>query len=136
MKYGAPVQLRVTAVFGGVSMVPQVKALTRGADIVVATPGRLIDHLQRRTIDLSAIEILVLDEADRMLDMRTNAVEQLTERRTRARVRGQAHERLADGTISLLLVMTDEQYSGRHDALPLVLKRIFRCESAFERGES
>jgi ATP-dependent RNA helicase RhlE len=69
MRYGASVQLRVTAIFGGVSMVPQVKALTRGADIVVATPGRLIDHLQRRTIDLSAIEILVLDEADRMLDM-------------------------------------------------------------------
>ena len=68
-KYGAPVQLRVAAIFGGVSMVPQVKALAHGADIVVATPGRLIDHLQRRTIDLSAVEILVLDEADRMLDM-------------------------------------------------------------------
>ena len=45
------------------------QALRSGTDIVVATPGRLIDHLQRRTVDLSAIEILVLDEADRMLDM-------------------------------------------------------------------
>jgi ATP-dependent RNA helicase RhlE len=67
--YGAPVQLRVTHIFGGVPMGPQVQALKQGTDIVVATPGRLIDHLQRRTIDLSAIEILTLDEADRMLDM-------------------------------------------------------------------
>jgi ATP-dependent RNA helicase RhlE len=50
-------------------MGPQIQALRRGTDIVVATPGRLIDHLQRRTIDLSSIEILTLDEADRMLDM-------------------------------------------------------------------
>ena len=67
--YGAPAQLRVTAIFGGVGMGAQVQSLKRGADIVVATPGRLIDHLQRRTIDLSAIEILTLDEADRMLDL-------------------------------------------------------------------
>jgi ATP-dependent RNA helicase RhlE len=68
-RYGAPVQLRVAHIFGGVPMGAQLTALRRGADIVVATPGRLIDHLERRTIDLSAIEILTLDEADRMLDM-------------------------------------------------------------------
>ena len=67
--YGAPVRLRVTPIFGGVAMGPQIQALRQGVDIVVATPGRLIDHLQRRTVDLSAIEILTLDEADRMLDM-------------------------------------------------------------------
>jgi ATP-dependent RNA helicase RhlE len=67
--YGAPVQLRVTPIFGGVAMGAQIQSLRHGTDIVVATPGRLIDHLQRRTIDLSAIEILTLDEADRMLDM-------------------------------------------------------------------
>ena len=67
--YGAPAGLRVTAIFGGVPMRPQVQTLQRGLDIIVATPGRLIDHLQRRTVDLSAIEILTLDEADRMLDM-------------------------------------------------------------------
>jgi ATP-dependent RNA helicase RhlE len=67
--YGAPAQLRVTAIFGGVGMGGQIQSLTHGADIVVATPGRLIDHMQRRTIDLSAIEILTLDEADRMLDL-------------------------------------------------------------------
>jgi ATP-dependent RNA helicase RhlE len=67
--YGASVRLRATSIFGGVPMPAQVKALRLGTDIVVATPGRLIDHLQRRTIDLSSVQILTLDEADRMLDM-------------------------------------------------------------------
>jgi ATP-dependent RNA helicase RhlE len=59
----------VAAVFGGVGFNPQVKALKRGPDIVVATPGRLLDHLQQKTIRLDDISTLVLDEADRMLDM-------------------------------------------------------------------
>jgi ATP-dependent RNA helicase RhlE len=67
--YGASAKLRVTAIFGGVGMGPQIQSLKHGADIVVATPGRLIDHMQRRTVDLSGIEILTLDEADRMLDL-------------------------------------------------------------------
>ena len=67
--YGAPVKLRVTAIYGGVAMRPQREALRRGVDIVVATPGRLIDHLEHGSIDLRGIEILALDEADRMLDM-------------------------------------------------------------------
>jgi len=67
--YGASAGLKAVAIFGGVPMGAQVQALHRGADIIVATPGRLIDHMQRRTVQLSAVEILVLDEADRMLDM-------------------------------------------------------------------
>ena len=67
--YGAHTSLRALPVFGGVGMQPQIDALARGVDIVVATPGRLLDHLGRRSLDLSAIEVLVLDEADRMLDM-------------------------------------------------------------------
>lgn len=67
--YGAPARIRVTAIFGGVGMGAQIQALRHGTDIVVATPGRLIDHMQRRTVDLAGIEILTLDEADRMLDM-------------------------------------------------------------------
>ncbi|MDH4065065.1 MAG: DEAD/DEAH box helicase [Acidobacteriota bacterium] len=67
--YGVPANLRVTAIFGGVSIRPQIQELQRGTDIVVATPGRLLDHLEQRTIDLSAVSILTLDEADRMLDM-------------------------------------------------------------------
>jgi len=69
LDYGSPAQLRARAIFGGAHMGRQIQELRRGTDIVVATPGRLIDHLERRTIDLSAIEMLVLDEADRMLDM-------------------------------------------------------------------
>ncbi|MEJ2138683.1 MAG: DEAD/DEAH box helicase [Gammaproteobacteria bacterium] len=67
--YGRHLPFRSLTIFGGVSINPQKDKLRRGVDIVVATPGRLLDHLQQRTINLSAIEILVLDEADRMLDM-------------------------------------------------------------------
>ncbi|MEO8719015.1 MAG: DEAD/DEAH box helicase, partial [Burkholderiales bacterium] len=67
--YGKYSKLRATVVFGGVGIQPQIAELKRGVDIVVATPGRLLDHVQQRTIDLRHVEILVLDEADRMLDM-------------------------------------------------------------------
>jgi ATP-dependent RNA helicase RhlE len=67
--YGVPANLRVTAIFGGVSFGPQRQALMRGTDIIVATPGRLLDHMEQRTVDLSGVQILTLDEADRMLDM-------------------------------------------------------------------
>ncbi len=67
--YGRHLPLRATTVFGGVKINPQIERLRRGVDILVATPGRLLDHAQQRTVDLSQVEILVLDEADRMLDM-------------------------------------------------------------------
>jgi len=67
--YGKHLHLRLSVIFGGVSQVPQVKALGRGVDIVVATPGRLLDLMNQRQISLGAVEHLVLDEADRMLDM-------------------------------------------------------------------
>ena len=67
--YGKYLPLTATVVFGGVNINPQIAALRRGVDILVATPGRLLDHVQQRTVDLSRVEILVLDEADRMLDM-------------------------------------------------------------------
>jgi len=67
--YGKYLKLRSTVIFGGVGINPQVAELRRGVDIVVATPGRLLDHVQQKTVDLKSIEILVLDEADRMLDM-------------------------------------------------------------------
>jgi len=67
--YGKHMKLRSAVVYGGVGFEPQVQELRRGVDIVVATPGRLLDHVQQKTIDLRQVEILVLDEADRMLDM-------------------------------------------------------------------
>ncbi|HEX7119203.1 MAG TPA: DEAD/DEAH box helicase [Longimicrobiales bacterium] len=62
-------ELWIGEVYGGVPIGPQIRDLRAGFDVVVATPGRLIDHLERGTIDLSTVEVLVLDEADRMLDM-------------------------------------------------------------------
>ena len=67
--YGTHLAVDSLAVFGGVGINPQIAALRRGVDILVATPGRLLDHVQQKTVDLGGIEILVLDEADRMLDM-------------------------------------------------------------------
>ena len=67
--YGRFINMSTVAVYGGTQIQKQTKVLRRGVDIVVATPGRLIDHIQRGNIDLSTVEILVLDEADRMLDM-------------------------------------------------------------------
>jgi len=67
--YGAHRPNRSTTVFGGVAFNPQARALRHGAEIVVATPGRLLDHIGQGTVDLGGVEVLVLDEADRMLDM-------------------------------------------------------------------
>ncbi len=67
--YGKYLPVNSLAVFGGVGINPQIANLRRGVDILVATPGRLLDHVQQKTVDLGSIEIFVLDEADRMLDM-------------------------------------------------------------------
>lgn len=67
--YGKNLSLRSAIIYGGVGIGPQIDALRRGVDILVATPGRLLDHAGQGTLNLSKVEILVLDEADRMLDM-------------------------------------------------------------------
>ena len=67
--YGKFLPLTSTCIFGGVGINPQIDAIRRGVDIIVATPGRLLDIYGQKAIDFSGIEILVLDEADRMLDM-------------------------------------------------------------------
>ncbi|MDH3655714.1 MAG: DEAD/DEAH box helicase, partial [Myxococcales bacterium] len=68
-RFGKYTELRQAFIFGGVSANPQIKALRQGLDVVVATPGRLLDLAGQRHIDLSEVEVLVLDEADRLLDM-------------------------------------------------------------------
>src|SRR3990172_6406408 len=67
--YGRALSIRTAVIFGGVGQGQQVKALASGVDILIATPGRLIDLLGQRHVKLDKVEILVLDEADRMLDM-------------------------------------------------------------------
>ena len=68
-KYGRGSGLSVVPIYGGASMQQQIRALDRGADVVIATPGRALDHLRRKTLTLDALRVLVLDEADEMLDM-------------------------------------------------------------------
>ncbi|MFZ4622328.1 MAG: DEAD/DEAH box helicase, partial [Bacteroidota bacterium] len=68
-QYGRFLSLRCLSVYGGTNIQNQLKQLSRGVDILIATPGRLIDHLERRSVNLSHVEVLVLDEADRMFDM-------------------------------------------------------------------
>ena len=68
-RYGRFTELRTAVIYGGVSQNPQVRALKKGVDILVATPGRLLDLMNQRCVDLTKIEILILDEADQMLDM-------------------------------------------------------------------
>jgi ATP-dependent RNA helicase RhlE len=68
-KYGRHTELRVAAIFGGVPVEPQTKELKRGVDVIVATPGRLLDHMERQNVAFDDLEVMVLDEADRMLDM-------------------------------------------------------------------
>jgi ATP-dependent RNA helicase RhlE len=67
--YSKFLPIRSAVIFGGVKINPQIETLRRGVDILVATPGRFLDHVNQKTLDLSQVEILVLDEADRMLDM-------------------------------------------------------------------
>ena len=67
--YGRHLKLRSTLVFGGVGQGPQVQAMARGVDILIATPGRLLDLMNQKRVNLKSVEILVLDEADRMLDL-------------------------------------------------------------------
>ena len=67
--YGKHLPFKSTVIFGGVKINPQITQLKKGVDIVIATPGRLLDHIAQKTIDLRKIEFLILDEADRMLDM-------------------------------------------------------------------
>lgn len=67
--YGRHLKLRSLSVCGGVGIGPQIRQMNSGVDILVATPGRLMDHMERGTVDLSGVETLILDEADRMLDM-------------------------------------------------------------------
>ncbi len=68
-RYAQYTNLRSTVVFGGVDMAPQTAALRAGVELLIATPGRLLDHVQQKTLNLSQVQVLVLDEADRMLDM-------------------------------------------------------------------
>ena len=67
--YSKHLPLRSVCIYGGVDIKPQIAELREGREIVVATPGRLLDHVQQKSVSFNSVEVLVLDEADRMLDM-------------------------------------------------------------------
>ena len=67
--YGQSSNLKHALIYGGVKMLPQIRKLKRGVDLIVATPGRLLDHLRSKNVNLNKVEHFILDEADRMLDM-------------------------------------------------------------------
>jgi len=69
VKFGRPLGIRSLCCYGGSSKYPQIAALQRGVECIIATPGRLNDLIEMRKVDLSEVQFLVLDEADRMLDM-------------------------------------------------------------------
>ena len=68
-RYGKELRIGVLALYGGQAMGPQLQALRRGVEVIVATPGRALDHLRRKTLKLADLQVVVLDEADEMLDM-------------------------------------------------------------------
>lgn len=136
--YGKYLQLRTYQVFGGVSINPQMTALRNGCDILVATPGRLLDLAQQRAVDLSKVQILVLDEADRMLDMGfipdiRRIIKLLPQRRQNLLfsatysddIRGLA-ERLLHNPLSI-------QVAARNAPIELVEQRAYRVQKEHKR---
>ena len=136
--YGKYLQLRTYQVFGGVNINPQITALRSGCDLLVATPGRLLDLAQQRALDLSSIQVLVLDEADRMLDMGfINDIRRILKLLPQARqnllfsatysddIRGLA-ERLLRNPLSI-------QVAPRNAPIELVEQRAYRVQKDHKR---
>jgi len=136
--YGKYLQVRTYQVFGGVSINPQITALRAGCDVLVATPGRLLDLVQQRALDLSKVQVLVLDEADRMLDMGfINDIRRVIKLLPQARqnllfsatysddIRGLA-ERLLRNPLSI-------QVAPRNAPIELVEQRAYRVQKEHKR---
>jgi ATP-dependent RNA helicase RhlE len=137
--YGKYLKLRTALVFGGVGMQPQVDALANGVDILVATPGRLLDHVGQKTVNLSHVEILVLDEADRMLDMgfihdirRVLAV--LPEQRQNLLFSATYSDEIRDLAESILDAPALVEVARRNADSELVAQRIHPVDRALKRG--
>jgi ATP-dependent RNA helicase RhlE len=137
--YSKYLKLNSAVIFGGVSIKPQIAALNRGVDILVATPGRLLDHVGQKTLDLSQVEILVLDEADRMLDMGfihdiRKILARLPKKRQNllfsATFSGDI-KRLADGLMSNPSLI---EVARRNTATELVEQRVYQVDKSRKRA--
>lgn len=137
--YGRFLPFKSTVIFGGVSINPQISILRKGVDIVVATPGRLLDHMQRGTIHLDKVETLVLDEADRMLDMGfihdiRKVLKALPEKRQNLLFSATVSKeitRLADG---LLKTPTEIQVARRNTAAEQVTQVVHKVDRTRKRA--
>ncbi len=133
--YGAQRPVRSTTIYGGVGFAPQVRALLGGPEIVVATPGRLLDHVSQRTIDLRHVEILVLDEADRMLDMGfirdiRSIVALLPERRQNLMFSATFSDDIRRLAAGILHEPAQVQVSTRNSAVALVRQVVYPVDRA------
>lgn len=139
LAYGKYLHLRSLVVFGGVGIHPQIEGLRRGTDILVATPGRLLDHAQQRTVDLSRVEILVLDEADRMLDMGFIAdirrvIKLLPPRRQNLMFSATYSDDIRRLAQSLLHRPAQIEVARRNAAVDSVEQRVYRVEKDSKRA--
>jgi ATP-dependent RNA helicase RhlE len=129
--YGKYLRQRSLVIFGGVSINPQIEALRRGTDILVATPGRLLDHAQQGTVDLSRVEIFVLDEADRMLDMGFIAdirrvIRQLPKKRQNLLFSATYSEEMRSLAQTLLHNPVEIEVARRNAAVDAVEQRVYK----------
>ncbi|QGM21301.1 DEAD/DEAH box helicase [Spiribacter sp. 2438] len=136
--YGRKLSLRSAVIFGGVGMQPQVDRLRKGVDILIATPGRLLDHLQRGNLRLDRVQSVVLDEADRMLDM--GFIHDI--RRLMKQLPAQRQTLLFSATFSteirrlasgMLSSPVEIDVAPRNSAAETVAQRVYRLEKAEKR---
>ena len=136
--YGKYLPLRVLQVFGGVNINPQISALRSGCDILVATPGRLLDLAQQRAADLSQVEVLVLDEADRMLDMGfirdiKRIIKLLPPRRQNLLFSATYSDEIRELAERLLVGPLSIQVAPRNAPIELVEQRAYRVQKEHKR---
>jgi ATP-dependent RNA helicase RhlE len=136
--YGKYVQLQTYQVFGGVSINPQISNLRSGCDVLVATPGRLLDLAQQRCVDLSKVQVLVLDEADRMLDMGfindiRKIIRLLPQRRQNLLFSATYSDDIRGLAEKLLHDPVSIQVAPRNAAIELVEQKAFRVQKEHKR---
>ncbi len=136
--YGNQLPLRSAVIFGGVGMQPQIDRLRRGVDILIATPGRLLDHLQRGNLRLDKVQTVVLDEADRMLDMGfihdiRRLLKQLPNERQTLLFSATFSKDIRRLAASLLKQPTEIDVAPRNSAAETVAQRVYRLAKAEKR---
>ena len=137
-QYGRHLPLRSAVIFGGVGMQPQIDRLRKGVDILIATPGRLLDHLQRDNVRLDRLESVVLDEADRMLDMGfihdiRRLMKQLPARRQTLLFSATFSKEIRRLAAGMLTNPVEIDVAPRNSAADTVDQRVYRLDKAEKR---